>query len=90
LPLFFALVLGLLIGPILARYRLVLIPFYLLWAGVTLGVLYEKKKWLCGIVFLGLPFLAFCMNNTLNPSLKDRPTERNLVALIQEENVLGR
>jgi 4-amino-4-deoxy-L-arabinose transferase-like glycosyltransferase len=85
LPLFFALVLGLLIGPILARYRLILIPFYLLWAGVTLGILYEKKKWLCGIVFLGLPFLAFCMNNTLNPSLKDRPTERTLVALIQEK-----
>ena len=87
-PVFCLLALGLLGGPILARYRLILIPFYLLWAGVALAYLREKWKpvYVMLLIYAGLPMLAFYMNSTLDPSLTHRPLEKNYAALIQKQH----
>lgn len=86
LPVFILLALGLLLGPILARYRLILIPFYLLWAGVTFSYLYEKWKlvWVLILLFVGLPVIAFSLNKTLDPSTTDRTLEKQYVLEIEK------
>lgn len=81
--LFLILAFGLLIPPILARYRLILIPFYLIWAGALFhqDQAMNQKKYIlkCLLFYLMIISLGFILNSTLPKGFTQRETEQILI-----------
>ncbi|MBN2143624.1 MAG: glycosyltransferase family 39 protein, partial [Candidatus Aureabacteria bacterium] len=86
--LFLLLTLSLILAPVLARYRLVLIPFYCLWGGLTVSLVLKKIHPAIGRIlialFLLLPWTGYLINKTIPDRFKERDTESTVFAIIQK------
>jgi hypothetical protein len=87
--LLFALLAGsLLLGPVLARYRLILVPFYLLWGGLFFQELVRRfsprtRPWLVAALLVLLAGADRLFENNLPARLKERDLEDFYLARIR-------
>ena len=85
---FLLLAVSLLLAPVLTRYRLILIPFYCVWAGVTISQIMKviHSQWIRLLVLcvLILPWTGYLLNKALPLKLTQRDTEARVIAIIQQ------